>query len=337
MKIQTRKLSQEKAFLKFLEIVKDDIWIKLGHKSFLKGIRKNQEISLYKTHKKNNDPKTRTIGAKINQPYKFLREWSNQNNNGVLFIPCYCQKYPLKSDCNFSRLISAEMDYGTLEEQWLKIEEVSEKINIRPNLIIYSGNKSLHVHWIVKLTPTEKIKELRETLSMLLLSDRAANHPILPLRLPGFHRKETGKEQTILYHRKKLTPLSLLSRKLEKISISNHFPYQSKRVYQTIPIIKKVEKSSSLLLYLTRHDRELIESGCQFYRNNNGFKLAANLIGTYNYLISQGIYPLEHPKDLFLKFCQNCPQEDWKLHEWETIWKSANSRHPNPSKPIAIT
>ena len=94
------------------------------------------------------------------------------------------------------------MDYGTLEEQWLKIEEVSEKINIRPNLIIYSGNKSLHVHWIVKLTPTEKIKELRETLSMLLLSDRAANHPILPLRLPGFHRKETGKEQTILYHRK---------------------------------------------------------------------------------------------------------------------------------------
>ena len=78
MKIQTRKLSQEKAFLKFLEIVKDDIWIKLGHKSFLKGIRKNQEISLYKTHKKNNDPRTRTIGAKINQPYKFLREWSNQ-------------------------------------------------------------------------------------------------------------------------------------------------------------------------------------------------------------------------------------------------------------------
>ncbi|MGF1490114.1 MAG: hypothetical protein ACFBSE_23750, partial [Prochloraceae cyanobacterium] len=95
----------------------------------------------------------------------------------------------------------AELDDGTKEEQWNIIWEFSEISGIKPGIITDSGNKSLHALWkaIEHISIADNVR-LRKLLTIALLSDPAIVSPHQPMRVPGFHRKETGKDQILRHH-----------------------------------------------------------------------------------------------------------------------------------------
>ncbi len=89
-----------------------------------------------------------------------------------------------------------------------------------------------------------------------------------------------------------------------------------------------------LFLCLTRHDQALLQWGeGEGNRNNAGYKLARNLLGTAELLEAESIdyYPSAHA--LFQRFCDRCsPALD--LDEAEAIWQSASKTPATASRPL---
>jgi len=88
--------------------------------------------------------------------------------------------------------------------------------------------------------------------------------------------------------------------------------------------------NSSIPLYnfLSKNDRQLIDNGAlNGSRNDNGAKLARNLLGTAQRLNYLGYQFDGNPEDLFNDFCDKCnPSINNK--ERQTIWKSALKSNP---------
>ena len=90
-----------------------------------------------------------------------------------------------------------------------------------------------------------------------------------------------------------------------------------------------------LEVFLRREDRELIERGADGgVRNDSGFKLAANLMATAEYLDRIGQRYDGIPEQMFERFCQSCAGgAGWSQREWDQIWRSAQKRDRSPALP----
>ncbi|SKB13739.1 hypothetical protein PL11201_530069 [Planktothrix sp. PCC 11201] len=86
------------------------------------------------------------------------------------------------------------------------------------------------------------------------------------------------------------------------------------------------------MICLTQDDRTLITQGGYLgNRNNQGYKLARNLLGTASLLDEQGINYFPTPYKLFNQYSNRCnPTLD--DNEREMIWKSACSKPAYPSR-----
>ncbi|EAZ89213.1 AAA family ATPase, partial [Crocosphaera chwakensis] len=129
----------------------------------------------------------------------YLNEMVTKEDGGILYLAGKPTNYPLKDYCLATNDICAEMDDGTIDQQKKRIKLFVEKTGLIPAIIIFSGNKSLHIH--LKGDHNFAIDDaiyLRRLVAICLLSDPAVARPHQPIRLAGFWRKETGKYQELM-------------------------------------------------------------------------------------------------------------------------------------------
>ncbi len=94
--------------------------------------------------------------------------------------------------------------------------------------------------------------------------------------------------------------------------------------------------SNSLVNCLSKRSRDWITYGeREGYRNEAGYRLAVDAIGTARYLQSEGIHYSGYPQDYFedfLRRCQPSPRDRDLDGMWLT-WQSAHRRRTSPSCP----
>lgn len=182
-----------------------------------------------------------------------------------------------------------------------------------------------------------------------------------PMRLAGFFRRETGKEQTLVQWREQRYSYDQFIEGLKTYFTKKKFLWCEEisdrrwRAYKkslNVEVFSKPESdfipkprtistnyeiqidkalSFPLEICLTKNDNELIKGGIDHHRNNFGHKLACNLIATAERLHTLGYSYSGNSYNLFLEYCQKCPQENWNQREWEAIWRSAHRSNPQPS------
>ena len=86
----------------------------------------------------------------------------------------------------------------------------------------------------------------------------------------------------------------------------------------------------SLFKCLSKNTRALIDKGVnEGSRNNTGFKIACEIIGTAKYIESKGLSYKEDLLEIFTQYCENCsPPLD--SNEYQHIWESANNDEREP-------
>ncbi len=93
------------------------------------------------------------------------------------------------------------MDDGSPDEQWLRIESFVELSGLIPGFIIGSGSKSWHPHWMLSLAvPIAQRTFFGRWVAIALLGDPAVTNSVQAMRVPGFYRKDKGKEQPLEFH-----------------------------------------------------------------------------------------------------------------------------------------
>jgi hypothetical protein len=194
-----KPLRGREAFNKCIQLAYRDgeeIWLKAAHNSFFVGnIAQSGKYVIWGTVETGIN---RQKAKKYKDAYKHLSALAREMDGGVFFIPGKPERYPLKEYCHASDLLSAEMDEGSAEEQWQRVKWFTEISGLQPAFIISSGGKSIHCHWkLNKAVDIATRTHLQRLLAIALLSDPAVANPHQPMRIPGFYRKEKGKEQTL--------------------------------------------------------------------------------------------------------------------------------------------
>jgi len=92
--------------------------------------------------------------------------------------------------------------------------------------------------------------------------------------------------------------------------------------------------SIPLFICLTQADQHLLQWGeGEGNRNNAGYKLARNLLGTANLLDEEGMASYPDPQSLFQRYCDRCtPPLD--ADEADGIWQSANKTPAYASRSL---
>jgi len=200
-------LEGKEAFQKALELIRPldgstEIWLKLGSNIFVTGeFSPDGDFLIYATYKTGETADTRQIGAQLGPAYDIIRDWSENHDGGVFYIPTQPQGYPGKGAIAYSDDIAAELDSGTPDEQWEMIKEFVAITGLNPALIAHSGGKSYHPHWKgIEHFPIEQTIYLRQLLAIALDSDITITNPHQPMRKPGFFRREKGSEQKLFYY-----------------------------------------------------------------------------------------------------------------------------------------
>ncbi len=364
------------AFRRVLELIQpvgdsNKIWLKLGKNKFIVGnYTTDGHYSVWETQLTDpNNPKSRIFTRRHDDAWEFISNWSKHNNGGVCFLHHQPQEFPINDAVRVSNSVAVELDDGTIQKQWDKIAKFIQISGLCPALIIFSANKSLHIKFLTDSPLSiEEIIYLTRLLCIALASDPAFASPHQGIRMPGFFRKETGKEQTLEYssdHRYTRDEfLARIKRYFDYLGI----PLPSKISNDRWRIYKRMVRDNNLDLsilsipeeqlypvpnYSTSTNLNISSTysgqipldlalsyahqedlrGVSSYRNKTGFDLACDLIGCYLWLINHGYEPEGDPHQLFINYCQSCSQRDhWNYQEWESIWRSASSKHRTPSR-----
>lgn len=246
--------------------------------------------------------------------------------------------------------IFCEWDDRPLEEQLTHWETVGF---LEPTFTIYSGDKSAQPYWVFE-EPIHNV-DLWRDLQLLLIevmdADPANKNPSRVFRLAGGWHIKPGREpvqtEIVADSGKKYSFQTLLEKlqkikqrkqtqveqpTLQKLSITPQQSF-SQQFTSAEDITVPVSEAVPLELCLCKNSRSLLLSGAvEGERNNNGARLARDLIGTANYLQSIGQKFDKDPWQIFLHYCYSCPTDNgWSEGEWKSIWKSATSDRPTPS------
>ena len=202
---QPQEISGLQAFQIFLNLLRPvgdnhEIWIKLGHNNFYVGDFDRTghfEISSTKLLDRA-DSRSRVKVETYPDAYAFLDNWCKNNDGGAFYLSNPAIGAPLKECISVSDDLAVELDDGTPTEQLEAIKRLYAVSGLKPTFVLSSGGKSYHVHWkLIHHYPIELIVLWRKLLAICLLSDPAVVNPHQPMRLPGFYRREKGKNQTL--------------------------------------------------------------------------------------------------------------------------------------------
>ncbi len=244
------------------------------------------------------------------------------------------------SDVTVGRAIFCEHDHLPKDIQ----RDLWKTLNLpEPTFQVDTGGKSIHSYWVFSQpSPIQDWRELQKDLLEYTDGDRSIKNPSRVMRLAGcWHvmksegsvaKSEVQYNQSSIISNGNCTYLYSQLRSLIPSSVKN---YQKPTDVQGNGRKPPLSTNESVPLYqfLTLDDRNLIDAGAaNGTRNSSGAKLARNLIGTSIRLDYLGIPFTEDPYQLFLNYCNRCPNGDgWNEREWENIWKSAQLNNPTAS------
>jgi hypothetical protein len=205
--------NQVRDFIQLLFDPGESFYTKTGQVSFqYNEVLKDGELRLRPTHLSNESglvgqehSLTRHLEITAHDGIDYLShppnppwEGGRRGDGGVFFVGAINPEYPLKDYCYTTRDLVAEMDIGSIEEQWGKIRTLEKNTEL-PFSVVSSGNKSLHPHLTTDPPlPYELNIYYRRLMVLLLGSDPAVARHHQPVRLPGFLRKEKGNYQELL-------------------------------------------------------------------------------------------------------------------------------------------
>ena len=367
-----RPIEGKEGFRRILELTRpvDDsheIWLKLGHDKFIVGdYTTDGHFPIWET---SGSGKNRKRTRQHPDCWEYVSNWAKKNDGGVFFIPTQPQGYPLKEAIAVSDDVAAELDEGTLEQQWSKIAEFVEISGLEPAYIIYSGSKSYHPHWkATEHLPIAQTVYLRQLVCIALNADTAIANPHQPMRMAGFYRREKGREQTLEYSNDARYSYDELFAGIKAYYEAKNIPFPEDISEERWRIYKRMKRNANtnldlsilikpeselypksayrpnpnvpntyrgripLHLALSRANQEALK-GVGSDRNQTGVALAKDLIGCYEWLINKNYGVEGEPYQLFIEYCQSCaPGGGWTEREWETIWRSASKGNPTPAR-----
>ncbi len=345
------------------------LWLKLGHNRFVVGdYTEDGHYSIWETRLTDPDnTKSRIFTKQHPDAWEFISNWAKQNDGGVFYIPTQPQGLPIKEDIAVSDDIAAELDEGTAQEQWEKIKEFVKISGLKPAFVFFSGSKSYHAHFKgTEHLPITQRTYLTQLLCIGLNSDYAIANPHQPMRIAGFYRREKGREQTLEYYSEARYTYEEFIAGFRAYFEVKGIPFPEEISEERWRIYKRMRNKGNLdLSILVKPESELYPKpnysatptvslsyngqiplhlalskahqedlgGVSSDRNIVGYALARDLIGCYNWLITNGYSVEGDPYDLFMGYCQSCtPGGGWNYREWESVWRSANSNNPTPSR-----
>ncbi len=187
-----------------------------------------------------------------------------------------------------------------------------------PTFQVDSGGKSIHSYWVfTEPIPIEQWRQLQSDFLEFSDADRSIKNPSRVMRLAGaLHQNGTRSE----------------------IISDSGIKYTYEAIREMIPTIQKTKSINPpkttnndpvpLYICLSKDDRKLIDNGTgEGGRNNEGAKLARNLIGTASRLQYLGYEIEDNPEDLFEDYCARC-SPPITHRERAAIWKSALKDNP---------
>jgi predicted XRE-type DNA-binding protein len=271
--------------------------------------------------------------------YSYLLE-QNQRGYGVYLVVNAGGRKDLEIDrCP---ALFYECDRLTKDEQWRKINDFP----CSPSLVVDTRN-SLHTYYRTFEEQVEGWRRLQQRLIQQLDSDPAIHNEARLMRLAGFYHQKRGLEPypvTIqinnanVYSRQQFDELlpswdesrwsdvkkQVLPEELERrLEQANYRRQQWFDSPQEFP----------LEICLSKDDRALIANGVgEGDRNRLGYKLAANLLGTADWLSRVGYRYHGEPEMLFDEYCDRCTPP-LSHRERDLIWRSASRSNPTPSLP----
>ncbi|MGB3512975.1 MAG: DUF3987 domain-containing protein [Microcoleaceae cyanobacterium] len=251
---------------------------------------------------------------KIN--YKELLKWQNEGY-GIYFV-VNGQGHTDK-EVKLGRVIFYEHDNLSKEIQ----AQLWQTLNLpKPTVQVDTGGKSIHSYWVLaQPIPIEQWKQLQADLLEYADADRSIKNPSRVMRVPGFKHQNSGVSAEII---------SSSGTRYSYQELRNIIPQQQQQPTLNFDRTMQLD-TPSIIIFLTKDDRNLIERGVsQGGRNNAGAKLARNLIGTAHRLNYLGINYNDTPLALFEDYCSRCsPPINSK--EVQQIWKSAQKDNPTAS------
>ena len=206
-----------------------------------------------------------------------------------------------------------------------------------PTCQVDTGGKSIHSYWALEESiAVEEWRSLQTDLLEYADADRSLKNPSRVMRLAGCKHGKTGQFARIVGGCGESYPVSQL-RALIPGSTQPELPQAKPAEARTWTQFCRefsfpVSEVIPLDICLSKASRDLCTSGAASNRNDQGAKLARDLLGTAAQLQSVGQRFEGDPYSLFLDYCQRCTQGDgWNQREWDSIWKSAQSDNPGAS------
>ncbi|MBD1939724.1 primase C-terminal domain-containing protein [Microcoleus sp. FACHB-68] len=269
-----------------------------------------------------------------------------------------------------THLVFYEIDDLLLNQQWEALNQLQERTGLEPTAVVFTGGKSLHVYFRLeeKIDPQHWLR-LNRKLAVIQNSDPIICNAARAMRLPGLVRRKLidGKlsepAQITLEQWSNATyspedfEAALNSTDLFPHSLSDErwrqWQKAKRKKADTSAILQKPESdlfpksqykpveheftyngsTIPLEICLSKDDRALIAAGAgEGNRDNAGYKLARNLIGTANQLLTLGIRFANDPHQLFEEYCSRCTPP-LPPRDIERIWRSASRGTPSASLP----
>jgi len=200
-----------------------------------------------------------------------------------------------------------------------------------PTIQVDTGGKSIHSYWVLEQPCTiEAWRSLQVDLLEFADADRKLKNPSRVMRLAGCWHPD-GEQSRIVTNTGKRYQYDQLRRAIpgRQQTTTTEMRWHEFEANCTLPLIEAVP----IEICLSRENRDLIAHGIgEGGRNDRGFALAANLIGTAEYLASMGQRLDSDPRNLFESYCDRCsPAMD--AAERDAVWKSASQKIRTTSLP----
>ena len=178
------------------------------------------------------NPDSRVGKGAIGDLYNMVTTEERPDSDGVTWIPACPALYPTKKQFNGTRLIWAEFDSLSKEEQWELIAEL-KGVGLIPRTIVDSGGKSLHLLFMVlEILQEEDIVYIQNKFVALGADPAPARNVVNQMRVPGFYRASKGAWQTLEEVNYTAYTLADFEAKLKLVYEAKGLPWQERETYQ---------------------------------------------------------------------------------------------------------
>lgn len=328
------------AFLKVLSPVNGsrEIWIKIGHNKFFVGSwDKSGDFDLFATSGQGaNRRRTYKVTEKA---FDFVSRKCRELDGGAFYIPTQPQGNPLKECVEVTDDIGIEIDQGSGEEQISLYQRFSAITGLKPALLITSAGKSYHGHFkFDHHYPVEQIQPIRRLMVLAFLSDPVTVRTHQPMRLPGFFRREKGKQQELVFHSNdRYTPAQII------IGLQKWFDQLGWELPEEMPEdwwrdrFHPALKTSTKLNEQQKHDfaKSELAKGSVGYRKEITDRAAAREQKRIE--LSKRAFGDNNLIELVQETCDQLGSDAFNLypHDWKFSGQKARGRCCNPSHQSA--